>query len=325
MMISIAKRDTQIPFPMIAKFREVYFDPTLKKNPFHGFLLCLSPTGTLGTKYPPQFYLYIEKITTFLSISQAESFATIMNTTQNCFLTGGAGSGKSFLLKVFHPLFIKLYGFCGVALIGPTNIAVANIFGITLHKFLGLTVGGISESLLRNWRAHNRQEFLKQYLVNLNNMKPSVTQNASSCQVLIIDEAGMIDWFTFNLLDEFLRMVRGSSLPFGGVRIILIGDVLQLEPVVSQSAKGCEKANWIFYQHELFKSFFVAYLRTNLRQKKDSEFIDALNQVRIGDGSAALYLNDSIFSLNSTSKSTLILAKSKKEYFNANDDKKNAN
>ena len=151
-----------------------------------------------------------------------------MNTTQNCFLTGGTGSGKSFLLKVFHPLFIKLYGFCGIALTGPTNIAVANVFGITLHKFLGLTVGGISESLLRNWRAHNRQEFLKQYLVNLNNMKPSVTQNASSCQVLIIDEAGMIDWFTFNLLDEFLRMVRGSSLPFGGVRIILIGDVLPL-------------------------------------------------------------------------------------------------
>lgn len=267
-----------------------------------------------------EFDLYIKKISTFLSASQAESLATIMNTTQNCFLTGGAGSGKSFLLKVFYPLFIKLYGFCGVALTGPTNIAAANIFGITLHKFLGLTVGGINETLLRNWNAHNRKEFLKQYLVYLNNMKPSVTQNASSCQVLIIDEAGMIDWFTFNLLDEFLRMVRGSSLPFGGVRIILIGDVLQLEPVVKNSSKGYEKANLVFYQHKLFESFFVAYLRTNLRQKNDSEFIDALNQVRIGDGSAADYLNDSIFSRNSTSKSTLMLARKKKDHFNQNDD-----
>lgn len=260
-----------------------------------------------------EFDLYLRKITKLLSPSQQESLAAIMGTNQNCFLTGVAGSGKSFLLKVFYPLLIKLYGFSGVVVTGPTNIAASNVFGITLHKFLGLKVDGTVDKILIEQNGAKLGHFLKQHINALNQQGSQVPIAASLCQVLIIDEAGMVDYVTINFIDKFLRVLKDIDRPFGGVRIILIGDVLQLEPVTNKNDTYQNKDK-VFYEHDSFKDFFVAYLRSNMRQKDDVEFLNALNRIRIGDGSVQSYFHENIFLLNNPSKSVLSLARAKKDF-----------
>jgi nucleoside-triphosphatase THEP1 len=258
----------------------------------------------------PLFDSYLTRVTQLLSQSQLESLTAIMGTNQNCFLTGVAGSGKSFLLKVFYPMMIRMYGFCGVSVTGPTNIAASNVCGKTIHKFFGLIADSPSEAMIYEINDGNLQKLLRNHIDNLNRLSPHVIQNVALCQVLIIDEAGMIDCATMNFVDQFFRMVKMSENPFGGVRIILIGDVLQLEPVQKKAFSNNNKA---FYEHHTFKKFFVAYLRTNIRQQDDAEFLNALNKIRIGDGTAAEYLIKFVSPLNNTSKITLQMARSKKD------------
>ena len=258
-----------------------------------------------------EFDLYLKKMTKLLSQSQSESLGAIMSSNQNCFLTGVAGSGKSFLLKVFYPMMIRIYGFSGIWITGPTNIAASNVFGKTLHKFLGLIVNPNTDDMIYEKNNMKFESLLKGHIDYLNSHNPVVIQNATLCQVLIIDEAGMIDSAVLNFIDKFLREVKGCpEKDFGGVRIILIGDVMQLEPFQPNRYKHL---NNIFFQHDTFKNFFVAYLRSNMRQQDDAPFLDALNKIRIGDGSAAMYLSEFVSILNNTSKSTLTLARLKKD------------
>jgi PIF1-like helicase len=258
-----------------------------------------------------EFDQYLKKVTKLLSPSQLESLVSIMGTNQNCFLTGVAGSGKSFLLKVFYPMMIRIYGFAGICITGPTNIAASNVFGQTLHKLLGLIVNRSTDAMIYEQNIEKFERLLKDHVDILNSRNPVVIQNLILCQVLIIDEAGMIDEAVLNFIDKLLREVKGCpEKDFGGVRIILIGDVMQLEPF---QPEGYKKFTNLFFQHNTFKNFFVAYLRSNMRQQDDAPFLDALNKIRIGDGSAAIYLSEFVSILNNTSKSTLTLARLKKD------------
>jgi PIF1-like helicase len=257
-----------------------------------------------------EFDLYLSKVTKLLSQSQMESLSAIMSTNQNCFLTGVAGSGKSFLFKVFYPMMIRLYGFSGILITASTNIAASNVFGQTLHKFLGLTVSDVCEDMIYEMNAEKLEKTITKHIENLNFMCPVVIQSATLCKVLVIDEVGMIDSALINFIDIFFRKIKNSENDFGGVRMILIGDVMQLEPFQPRRHKANNKT---FYQHHTFKRFFVAYLRSNMRQQDDAPFLNALNKIRVGDGTAADYLHDSISKLNNTSKSTLQLARDKKD------------
>ena len=131
---------------------------------------------------------------------------------ENCFLTGAAGTGKSFLLRyIIQQLEARHPG--GVAVTAPTGMAASHVQGVTIHSWAGFGLGKGTISKLVD----------------------KVTSNATACQrwsrahALLIDEVSMLDSHLFDALDAIGRAVRpdGTHLPFGGLQLILCGDFFQ--------------------------------------------------------------------------------------------------
>ena len=144
---------------------------------------------------------------------------------ENCFLTGAAGTGKSFLLRyIIQQLEARHPG--GVAVTAPTGIAASHVQGVTIHSWAGFGLGKGTISKLVD----------------------KVTSNATACQrwsrahALLIDEVSMLDSHLFDALDAIGRAVcpDGTHRPFGGLQLILCGDffqwgLLRLEPMSPRS------------------------------------------------------------------------------------------
>lgn len=260
------------------------------------------------------FIKYLKDLSSKFTESQGIACKTIMASNENCFLTGVAGSGKSYVLNFVYPSLIHLYGFTGVSLTATTNVAATNINGSTLSHFLGLSVSGTLDKSLSG-RDQIYEKFLTDHIKYLASYKLSVLQNAELCKVVIVDEAGMCDKDVFFFLHRFLQKIKNNNRPFGGVRIILVGDILQLAPIVHKSLGRQGK---FFFEENIFKgNFFIAYLRENHRQS-DPLFLEALNKVRIGDATVLEYLNKEIYDNNITSRQTLEMAQAKSEYLKSN-------
>jgi len=185
------------------------------------------------------------------------------NTSNNYFLTGKAGTGKSTLLKYFRATTKKSH-----AVVAPTGIAALNVQGQTIHSFFGwgpdITPGRVK---------YARADKLIMY---------------RSLDTLIIDEISMVRADLLDCIDRFLKMNRRSNLPFGGVQIIAIGDPYQLPPIVTQEEEKYIKQVYggpHFFRAKGYQA--AAFTRLELtkiyRQKDDRNFIDILNAVRTGN------------------------------------------
>lgn len=181
---------------------------------------------------------------------------------RNIFFTGSAGTGKSFLLRNI------------IASLPPdstyptasTGVAACHIGGYTLHSFAG--VGNGEGSLKR--------------LVDLAK-RPHIAQQWRKCKVLIIDEISMVDGRFFDKLEYVAREVRCNDKPFGGIQLVLCGDFLQLPPV-SKNDKNSEEGRSTFcFQSEAWdRCNFNCYELTVVHRQSDPEFIDILQNIRIG-------------------------------------------
>ena len=191
---------------------------------------------------------------------------------ENVMITGKAGTGKSTLLQIFLERASKR----AVLVTAPTGVAALNVGGFTIHKAFGFIPGMYPNDLKRNgkWSPSN-----------------FVVKILKSLEILVIDEISMVRADLFEMIDLALQRVRRNSLPFGGVQLILVGDLLQLPPVIDP-----EEAD-LYYQHWQTPYFFSArcyqhialtniYLTTVWRQT-DREFIEILNQAREGTLSSA--------------------------------------
>lgn len=185
----------------------------------------------------------------------------------NGFITGSAGTGKSYVLKY---LVQELRKTAQVGVCAPTGVAAIHVGGSTLHSFFGIGLGtGSIASLVKK-----------------------VVQNAEAQKridettVLIIDECSMLSSHLLETLDEVVREVRKEGefahLPFGGMQVICFGDFFQLPPI----AKGeYDFKPFCFDSHvwgELGLTENMVELKEVQRQEK-SEFVDLLNKVRVGD------------------------------------------
>jgi ATP-dependent DNA helicase PIF1 len=182
---------------------------------------------------------------------------------ESFFLTGSAGTGKSFTLqKVIESVQKKYSGRPGsVGIVAPTGAAAIQVTGTTIHHYFGL-------KLVTKENADKIYQWKRNAWIQL-------------C-VLIIDEISMVSDWMLNLLDRMGRQSRSSqsNLPFGGVQIILCGDFLQLPPI---DAIFCFKSNaWKDTMHKCIELKF-AY-----RQGSDPEFASILNRVRTGQVDQAL-------------------------------------
>lgn len=139
------------------------------------------------------------------------AFRLAEHTGTNIFLTGKAGTGKTTFLRNLCTRSSKR-----IVVAAPTGIAAINARGTTLHSLLQLSFGPYIPGARRE-----AQKFSKRKLALLRSM-----------DMLVIDEVSMVRADLLDYVDEVLRRVRNPNRPFGGVQLLLIGDLQQLPPVV---------------------------------------------------------------------------------------------
>ncbi|KOY51947.1 ATP-dependent DNA helicase [Polaribacter dokdonensis] len=188
------------------------------------------------------------------------------------FLTGKAGTGKTTFLKY---LLEKKYKESIV--LAPTGVAAINAGGVTINSFFQIPFGPFLPNDIRL----SPKEINKNF--KFNNSKKELI---SKLELLIIDEVSMVRSDTLDVIDNLLRYFRKDKyLPFGGVQVLLIGDVFQLPPIV-------ESSQWEILSHYYKSSFFfdskvfrkskpIHIEFKKLYRQKDEEFISLLNKVRM--------------------------------------------
>ena len=134
---------------------------------------------------------------------------------ENVFLTGAAGTGKSYLFAYLLQELTALHGAGTVAVTAPTGVAAVNVNGVTIHSFSGVGLGkGSLDSLLAKVSRNGK-----------------ASDNWRKTKVLLVDEISMLDGELFSKLAEISARVRGIATPFGGIQLVLCGDFFQLPPV----------------------------------------------------------------------------------------------
>ena len=194
----------------------------------------------------------------------------ILKTGKNVFLTGSAGSGKTYTLNEYiHYLRARRVP---VATTASTGIAATHMNGITIHSWSGI---GIKDELSERDLANlSRKKILKDRL--------------RETAVLIIDEISMLHAKQLNAVNQVLKHMRQSDEPFGGIQVVVAGDFFQLPPVGSRGETNREKFAFMS-EAWLEAGFKICYLteqhRQNTDEKKDAINLDnILNQIRGEEG-----------------------------------------
>jgi len=195
----------------------------------------------------------------------------ILKMGHNVYLTGAAGSGKTFVLNTFIDYLRKNKIVVGVA--ASTGIAATHMNGMTIHSWAGI---GINDSL--------SQSDIDKLLT-----KSKLKKRFRETGVLIIDEVSMLHGKRLDMVDQVCRAFRDATKPFGGIQVVLSGDLFQLPPVT----RGGEP-DFVF-NSEAWGSMNlkVCYLEEQHRQE-DSKLLDVLNSIRNSavDDSHFEYLQD---------------------------------
>jgi hypothetical protein len=184
----------------------------------------------------------------------------IMLSGENVFLTGAAGSGKTFTLNQF----IKLAKNSGkkVSVTATTGLAATHLGGNTIHAWSGI---GIYDYLSRKFF----EKFPK--------TRAEIIKNTD---ILVIDEISMLHDFRLDMVEEICRTIHQNDKPFGGIQVILCGDFFQLPPI--NRAGGRTGGFAIRSNAWKLAKFTICYLEENHRQKND-ELSEILNALRADD------------------------------------------
>lgn len=195
----------------------------------------------------------------------------IESTGKNLFLTGKAGTGKTTFLKD-----LRLKSPKRMVVVAPTGVAAINAGGVTIHSFFQLPFG---PQIPNQYLAEKDKK--GELSMHLNREKLNIIR---SLDLLVIDEISMVRADLLDAIDGVLRRVRRRQLPFGGVQVLMIGDLQQLAPVIKDDDWAILKAYYsgpFFFQSKVLERFpaETIELKTIFRQK-DQLFIDLLNQIR---------------------------------------------
>jgi len=214
-----------------------------------------------------------------------EQALKIMKTGVNIYLTGSAGSGKTYLLNEYIK-YLEDHDIA-VAVTASTGIAATHMNGMTIHGWSGIGV--------KSFMGENELEQLEE--------KKYLWKRFDKARVLIIDEVSMLHGFQLDMIEKVCKRFKRSSRPFGGLQVILSGDFFQLPPVVASSATrreggkesreppvglvgnptsptGGEKSSMI-YESEAWKILnpAICYLTEQHRQV-DDVLTEILNSIR---------------------------------------------
>ena len=204
---------------------------------------------------------------TFSAINLAQFIAE--KTDKNLFLTGKAGTGKTVFIKEFKEHTKKK-----VVVLAPTGIAAINAHAQTIHSFFNFSFS----------------PYIPQ-TININTQNDAETYDdemLKELEMIIIDEISMVRADLLDRIDNKLRLVRQSNKPFGGVQLLLIGDLFQLPPVVTKTDKeildGYYSGNNYFFNSEALKKVgFETIALEKVYRQDDDEFVKLLDNARLGN------------------------------------------
>ncbi len=197
------------------------------------------------------------------------AYRFVTETSENIFLTGKAGTGKTTFLKYLRDNATK-----NIVVAAPTGVAAINAGGVTLHSLFQLPFHPFLPT------KNNKEELLGKLRQNRQKL-----QLLRKMELLVIDEISMVRCDTMDAIDTILRSVRRNyDVPFGGVQLLCIGDLFQLPPVAQNQEWNILSE---YYQSPFFFDSHAVKEQTPLlielnkiyRQKEDS-FVRLLNKVR---------------------------------------------
>lgn len=196
-----------------------------------------------------------------LSAEQEALHSTMEETRQHLFITGRAGTGKSVLLRHFRENTKKR-----AVVAAPTGIAALNVKGQTIHSLFRLAP-----------QLHRKGKLMP---------NSRVCSLLKRIETLVIDEISMVRADLLDAINERLQEAFNNNLPFGGVQVIMFGDVYQLPPVVEEGLMSYFEAvhsGYFFFNALVWKEAeFKIYELTQVFRQKDPVFKDILNAVRDG-------------------------------------------
>ncbi len=204
------------------------------------------------------------------------AYEVLEYTGNHVFLTGKAGTGKTTFLKHFNQTTLK-----NTVITAPTGVAAINAGGVTLHSMFFLPFQAYVPSLMSVDRRYalNTAEIQKHFRFNKRKL-----EMIRELDVLVIDEISMVRADMLDAVNLALQTARRNPLPFGGVQVLMIGDMFQLPPVVKQ-----EEGNILqeFYQSPYFfdakvmeKIDMISVELKTIYRQSDGNFISLLNDIR---------------------------------------------
>ena len=194
----------------------------------------------------------------------------IENTGTHLFLTGKAGTGKTTFLRKLKRESPKR-----MVVIAPTGIAAINAGGVTIHSFFQIPFAPYvpESSFSTNGQATYRFRFGKEKINIIRSM-----------DLLVIDEISMVRADLLDAVDEMLRRYRDRHKPFGGVQLLMIGDLQQLAPVVKdeewQMLKKYYDTPYFFSSRALKQTEYCTIELKTVYRQSDGAFLDLLNRIR---------------------------------------------
>ena len=188
----------------------------------------------------------------------------VEHTGRSIFLTGKAGTGKTTFLKNVVERSKKRS-----IVVAPTGVAAINAGGMTIHSFFQLPF----TPYVPNARIQSKFDFGKEK-----------RRIIASLDLLIIDEISMVRSDLLDAIDSVLRRYRDHYKPFGGVQLLMIGDLQQLTPVVTPEDEALLKpyydTPYFFGSKALQQIEYVTILLSQVFRQEDSNFLEVLNHVR---------------------------------------------
>jgi ATP-dependent exoDNAse (exonuclease V), alpha subunit - helicase superfamily I member len=191
-----------------------------------------------------------------LSSEQAAALE-LLRSGENVFLTGGAGSGKSYLVR--H--YMKEIDTAEMPILASTGAAAVLLGGRTFHSFFGLGImeGGPDA-------AYERASKDNRLLARIRKVEG-----------VIIDEISMIPGQALMIAEALAQKARNSTLPWGGMRIICVGDFAQLPPVTRTGPR-----DWCFLNNVWTNTGFQTVMMSHNQRVQDNQFLDVLSEIRHG-------------------------------------------
>lgn len=198
------------------------------------------------------------------------AFDFLQYTGTNVFLTGKAGTGKTTFLRTLKSQCPKR-----MIVVAPTGVAAINAGGVTIHSFFQLPFGpyivgngadSMEEKGMTNKYSREKIDIIR------------------SLDLLVIDEISMVRADLLDAVSDVLCRFRDHSKPFGGVQLLMIGDLQQLAPVVKEEEWGLLKeyypSAYFFHSKALRETSYISIELVKVYRQSDTLFIDLLNRIR---------------------------------------------